>query len=239
MQFLILPSGIVVLLVVVALVMAVFARARRHAWWALAGASVVYVVFASGPVAFELLSSLERRYTGISEPVDRDIDTIVVLAAYAERNWKFAPDGRINRAAGLRLFEAVRIYRQLRNARVVISGREVVPEIMRDTLVKHGIPLNRIVLESASSSTYESGVNLRSIVGDKRFVLVTSAGHMPRAMAVMKKQQLNAVPAPTDFMVLGVMQGRHMWPTSEHLLMSDLAVHEHLGMWWYALSDHI
>ena len=239
MQFFILPSGIVVLLVVVALAMAMIARVRRHAWWALAGASTVYLVFASGPVAFELLSTLERRYPIVSEPVDRDIDTVVVLAAYAERNWKYAPEGRINRASGLRLFEAVRLYHQLKNARVVISGREVVPEIMRDVLVKHGVPPSRIVVDSASGSTYESGVNLRAIVGDKRFLLVTSAGHMPRAMAVMTKQQLNAVPVPTDFMVLGVMQGRHMWPTSEHLLMSDLAVHEHLGMWWYALSDQI
>ena len=42
---------------------------------------------------------------------------------------------------------------------------------------------------------------VKEIVGKDKFILVTSASHMLRAMALFRKQGMEPIPAPTDYMV--------------------------------------
>ena len=39
------------------------------------------------------------------------------------------------------------------------------------------------------------------MIGREKFILVTSAAHMPRSMALFRKRGLQPIPAPADFQV--------------------------------------
>jgi uncharacterized SAM-binding protein YcdF (DUF218 family) len=66
------------------------------------------------------------------------------------------------------------------------------------------VPGESILAESASRNTHENAEFTREVLvehGLWRVLLVTSALHMPRALATFTSAGIEAVPAPTDFTV--------------------------------------
>jgi uncharacterized SAM-binding protein YcdF (DUF218 family) len=66
-----------------------------------------------------------------------------------------------------------------------------------------GVPKSAILEEPDSLNTYENAVNVKKILdahGIHRILLVTSAWHMPRSLLIFKKQGIDAIAAPTDFL---------------------------------------
>lgn len=83
-----------------------------------------------------------------------------------------------------------------------VEGSEA--ENMATILELMGIPRKAMVLESRSLNTYENAVYTKEILDRrkiKKILLVTSAAHMPRSLAIFKKQGINAIPAPADIMI--------------------------------------
>ncbi len=78
--------------------------------------------------------------------------------------------------------------------RPVVSGRE---SGVREWDVKS----EDIVLETKATDTKDHPIYVKKIVGKDRFILVTSASHMPRAMALFRKHGMEPIAAPTDYMV--------------------------------------
>ena len=69
-----------------------------------------------------------------------------------------------------------------------------------------GIDPARIVLESRSRTTYENALFLRDMLHPspgQRYVLVTSAFHMPRAVGTFRKHGFDVVPWPVDYRTHG------------------------------------
>jgi len=78
---------------------------------------------------------------------------------------------------------------------------------------------------------------VENIVNDERFILVTSAAHMPRVMVLFKKQGLAPIPAPTDYRIKtrqSINPGM-FFPSASNLLNAENAIHEYLGMIWAKL----
>jgi uncharacterized SAM-binding protein YcdF (DUF218 family) len=73
-------------------------------------------------------------------------------------------------------------------------------------LASWGIPESAILTETESINTYENAVYSKLMLdqhGLKTVLLVTSAMHMPRALATLRSAGINATPAPTDFEASG------------------------------------
>jgi uncharacterized SAM-binding protein YcdF (DUF218 family) len=71
-----------------------------------------------------------------------------------------------------------------------------------EPLQVYGVPPDSIILEGNSRNTHENAVNTAAIWRDKHFrsgLLVTSAFHMPRALASFRKLGLELAPWPADF----------------------------------------
>ncbi|MDY6783553.1 MAG: YdcF family protein [Cyanobacteriota bacterium] len=113
---------------------------------------------------------------------------------------------------GDRVLYAAYLYKQKKAPYIIASGGRVQwrgggPSEaldMADLLTEIGVPRDAILLEPDSLNTYQNAVNTRKILQQrdfKRILLVTSALHMPRSLAIFKKQGINAIPAPTDFLV--------------------------------------
>jgi uncharacterized SAM-binding protein YcdF (DUF218 family) len=74
-------------------------------------------------------------------------------------------------------------------------------------------------------------------LGAEPFVLITSAAHMPRAMAIFRSQGMNPVPAPTDFRLRWEPAYDHWLPTTGALGKTESAFHEYLGSAWHWLTQ--
>lgn len=239
-EHLLLPSGIITVLMMLGIIAWWTPRFRRMAIVPLSAAVLLYLVLGSGSMAFWIMSHLEYEYPPEQEAATgKAPDTMVVLSGYAQANPLIPISGQVNVSSGFRVLEAARIFHRTRKMTIIISGNDEVPLIMRELLADMDVSEKSITTDIISSNTYESAVNLRDRLMGKRFYLVTSAGHMPRAMGVFQKQGLEPVPAPTNYLSTPSMSSWNILPNGQHLAISDLGVHEYLGLIWYRLLGRL
>ncbi|VAW73274.1 hypothetical protein MNBD_GAMMA15-658 [hydrothermal vent metagenome] len=228
---LILPSNLIVVLLVVGVAMLMFTRLRRWTGMVFGASILVYVVFGSGPVAFSLLGSLEYRYPKLGSEINNPaISNIVILTGYAEADPLIPSSSELNPASLYRVTEALLIYRQHPSRKIVISGRGEVPLLMQKLMVLMGVPDIALSLDTGAKNTCASAKNLMSLLGETRFFLVTSAGHMPRAVNCFTHEGAKIAPAPTHFLSRKNPLAATYLPSPKHLLLSDLAIAEYVAM---------
>lgn len=146
----------------------------------------------------------------------------------------------------VRLIEAIRLYRQVPGGKLVLSGGKAFDpvsdaEVMAKVASGLGVNKQDIILEEESKDTKDQARQIKKIVGGDRFVLVTSASHMPRAISLFKRQGMNPIPAPTGHLVRKP-QGFDpisFYPTSRGLHKIERAMHEYLGIAWARLRGQI
>src|SRR5207248_10072596 len=71
-------------------------------------------------------------------------------------------------------------------------------------VLEEGVAENRIVLEERSRSTHENAVFAKELIRPstaETWILVTSAFHMPRAVASFRAVDWPVIPYPVDFKV--------------------------------------
>jgi uncharacterized SAM-binding protein YcdF (DUF218 family) len=134
----------------------------------------------------------------------------------------------------------------LPQSKLVLSGGIVFdpkPEARTMFAVASALGVNQvnITLDIASKDSKDQALRIKEITGNERFVLVTSASHLPRAMALFQAQGMNPIPAPTDFWLKesqSVNPG-DFFPRIGNLKKMERAVHEYLGILWAKLRGQI
>jgi uncharacterized SAM-binding protein YcdF (DUF218 family) len=134
----------------------------------------------------------------------------------------------------------------LAGSKLILSGGrgfDPVPnaKIMADVAIAIGLDKEDLVLESLSKDTEDEARLVQKIVGDDRFVLVTSAFHMPRSVALFKKLGMKPLPAPTGHQVKE-RQGRSpamVFPRADNLRKAEMAFHEYLGSVWARIRGQV
>ena len=104
-----------------------------------------------------------------------------------------------------------------------------------------GVAAGRIELEDKSRNTFENALFSKALVMPKpgeRWLLVTSAYHMPRAVGVFRQAGFPVEAYPVDWRTRGSGDFARLFSTvSEGLSRTDTAVHEWLGLMVYRLTD--
>lgn len=97
----------------------------------------------------------------------------------------------------------------------------------------------RIYIENQSQNTFENAVNVKQLLQELHYqhiLLVSSAFHMPRALAVFEEAEIKVTPAPTDYYYNRMdYQFGDFLPNSLALRHTYLALHELIGAFWYRL----
>lgn len=233
----ILPSNLVFLFLVLGVTASIWRGIRKAALCFFSIGAGCYFIFGSGPVSYWLLSNLEYYYqpfTSIEE--GRPVEGIVVLAGYAVSDPSFPISSRVNDATLFRLSEAMVISRQMPSAKVILSGPNDMTSVMKELVVAIGVSPAAVVQAQGSSKTSENIKTLQSILKEKCFILITSAGHMPRAMMLSRQLGYEPIPAPTDFYTTKDIFRSNWLPSPFHLKCSDFAVHEYAAMMYYLLK---
>lgn len=202
---------------------------------------LVLLIFSLGVTSHKLLKNLESQYLPLQE-IPEGVNTIVVLGGGFGGNIHYPANTRINSASLSRLVEGVRLYRILETNGVkpvlILSGGRVFrsytteAENMKNSALILGVALPSMIVENGSLDTYEEALYLKSRLQDKPFILVTSATHMPRAMALFKKQGMHPIPAPTQYFAIRNLGLAKYIPDSRFLNNSEIALHEYIGLVW-------
>lgn len=207
---------------------------RRCAPWLLSTAMLLLLVLSSGWTATALLSPLERAYPAM---LQRDgqpaAAAVVVLGAYGVADSELPISSWPNDAALFRVVEAAHLRARCGACLLFVTGSSPTVDVMAQVLVSLGVPEAALVIDGNANTTVDSARNLEARLRGAQFLLVTSAGHMPRAMLAFRAQGLAPLPAPTDFRSPRSLGAANPWPTPHNLQLSDLAVREHLGLLWY------
>lgn len=211
---------------------------------------IVLCVLSLTPVSNALTYSLEKHYRPILN-VPVNVRYIVVLGGGVRVNPDIGPANTQLASSSLsRLVEGIRLYRLMQRqnqaAKLILSGGSVfqsphISGIMRNTAVMLGVSRNDLVMERGSKNTYQEAQFLKKILGKKPFLLVTSATHMKRSMALFRAAGTNPIAAPTQYLshTNDYSAARYLLPRSSALVNDDLSLHEYLGMIWAQANDQL
>ncbi|MCJ2058885.1 YdcF family protein [Methylobacterium sp. J-048] len=201
------------------------------------------------PLSALILLPLEQRFAAY--PVaDRAPPTGIIVLGGAIMTGVAEARGQIvvNDAAERQIYFAD-LARRFPDARLVFTGGSGVvgggtPEA---DIVSHeadpmGLPRSRLILENRSRNTYENATFSAALVQPKpgeRWLLVTSAWHMPRAIGCFRQAGFTVDAFPVDYRTRGwVDVTRFKGFASDGLLQLDLAVKEWIGLVVYRLAGY-
>lgn len=235
-------------LVLLALTLALLALRRVRAATGLLLVVLVGLYAASTPfVADHLSGVLERQYPPRPIASVPSADVIVLLGGAVDPMLppRQAPD--LNEHAD-RIMLAADLYRAGKAQVIIASGgnwrypslSETEASGMRDVLVRFGVPLAAVVLEDGAADTAGNARLSGAVMAQHGWhtaLLVTSALHMPRALATFRRAGLDVIPVTTDvndapspdWPVLALL------PKPAALVHTGDAVHELIGMAYYRL----
>jgi uncharacterized SAM-binding protein YcdF (DUF218 family) len=154
-----------------------------------------------------------------------------------------------------RAFGAMRVWKQGVASKMVLTGGllewttdELVPEAssMFDLMGEHfSVDSADVILESMAQNTKDNAVYTREALMAAGLgldiILVTSAYHMPRSVAVFEKAGFTVAPAPTGYFAdKNFSRNPLRWlPSAAALFESTVALREYLGMAVYKIMGWI
>lgn len=169
------------------------------------------------------------------------IKWIVVLGGGHSSDPKVPATSNLYPGTLYRLIEGIELHRRLPGSRLVVSGSAIwrsdsEAAAMARTAEALGVERQNIVLEEKANDTEEQATLIKPIVGTDAFILVTTASHMPRAVALFSKAGMTPIPAPTDYKVAEAdYMPRDYYPSPGNLSKSEVVAYETLGSLWSRL----
>jgi uncharacterized SAM-binding protein YcdF (DUF218 family) len=244
--FFAIPSNLVVAVGIAGLVLLATRWARAGRW--LIGLSLVALALLGlSPLGNALFIPLEDRFP----PWDSSRgppDGILVLGGAISPDVSLARDEVALNESAERLTVAAELARRYPDARVLFSGGS--GALMHDEgseapfaareLEGLGIARKRILLEDRSRNTVENALYSKQIAQPKpgeRWLLVTSAYHLPRAVGVFRKAGFAVEPYPVDWRTRGAADALRPFPTvGDGLRRADTAMREWVGLAVYWIT---
>ncbi len=109
---------------------------------------------------------------------------------------------------------------------------------MAEIAAKFGLP--KVEAYDAANDTRSSALLLHRRLAGEKFLLVSSAYHLPRAVYLFRRVGLSPIPYPAfRLAVSGKVSFYDFWPDPFNLFRANRAMHEYLGLAFYWLEDHI
>ncbi len=241
------PVGMICILIVTGLLLH---KRKRLQTTAFLLAFLVLFICGNRWFSIALARSLEWRYLPL-DPLP-SADVILVLGGSTEPSLYPRSAVEVN-SAGDRVLYAADLYAQKKAPQILLSGGRISwlgeqsssPAVdMQQILLRFGIPEQKMWLQTESRNTEEDARFCLDILKEndvKRILLVTSAMHMPRALALFQGNGIEIIPAPTDYTVTeqGWNELFHpdinsffvdLMPNASSLSLTTTVMKEYIGM---------
>lgn len=233
-----LPLPFLLLLMALAMALLWCTRFQKTAKNLLTVSWAILLLLSLQPVADRLLKPIETHYPTLktSEPVRY----IVVLGGSYTWNQAWAPSSNLLNNNLPRLAEGIRLWQANPGAKMVFTGAAAgnnpvsSAEASARVAASLGVPRSSIITLDSPKDTEEEAIAVAKTIGGERFILVTSASHLPRALVFFHHRGLDPIPAPAN--QLAINSPLNSWervvPSPYWLMHSDRAVYETLGRIW-------
>jgi uncharacterized SAM-binding protein YcdF (DUF218 family) len=249
--FLLQPSTLIALLIGYGAILIWTGWARWGRRFVSIGA-ILLLLAGLSPLGNALILPLEDRFPRANLDVPPPPMGFVVLGGAEDTLVATARRVPALNEAGDRMVEAAMLARRFPEAKIAFSGGDpgifyhanTEAEGAEALLTALGVPKDRLILESQSRDTYENAVFLKEeltrqggLGPGKRWLLITSAYHMPRAMGAFRKAGFDLEPWPVDYRTRGAEDlTRPFDKVSEGLRRVDVASREWVGLLAYWLD---
>jgi uncharacterized SAM-binding protein YcdF (DUF218 family) len=244
--FFAIPSNIVILIGIVGALM-LRTRYARAGWRLVIASLVLLAVFGLSPAGNALIVPLEQRFPAWDHGRGPPNGIVVLGGAITPDVSHARNDVALNEAAE-RLTAVADLARRYPEARIIFSGGAAAllfdarpeAEFALRLFESFGIAPGRVIAEDKSRNTVENALFSKALAQPKlgeRWLLVTSAFHMPRSVGVFRRAGFPIEPHPVDWRTRGTSDALRPFPTlGEGLRRTDIAVREWVGLAVYWLT---
>jgi uncharacterized SAM-binding protein YcdF (DUF218 family) len=224
-----------------------FSKRRRVGGCLLACCVAALLIFGCSPIGALMLLPLETRFPPWN-PEAGDPAGIIVLGGGVDAELTAARGTPALASSGARLVVAAELAYRYPKARLVYVGGNgslraadlSEAEAAEDIFKNLGVREDRVQLERNSRNTDENVRFVMNLINPRpceRWLLVTSASHIPRSIGLFRKAGFSVEPYPVDW-------GTRGWSDSYEfqtnfiggLILTDRAAHEWLGLIAYRLT---
>ena len=220
--------------------------ATRYAKILLGCASAFALTVALLPLGDWLVSPLESLFPPLERLPER-VDGIIVLGGFVDPSRSHSWQQVQSNQAAERLWAFTALARHYPQAQLLFSGgsgaltaqslkeTEQIPALLQEA----GLGARAITLEEQSRNTYENVLFSKALAApqpQQRWLLITSAAHMPRSVGIFCAQHWSVLPYPVDYRSDRERLWRVELRFAEHLQDLRDASREWIGLLAYYLT---
>jgi uncharacterized SAM-binding protein YcdF (DUF218 family) len=244
--FFAIPSNLVASVGVLGLLLLPTRLARAGRWLACTSLAIL-VILGLSPIGNALIIPLEQRFPPWDAAGAAPTGIIVLGGALSPHVSAARKEVALNEAAE-RLTVAADLARRYPDLRIIFTGGSaslifddgIEAEFAGRAFESLGVAPARIVLEDRSRNTVENALFSKAIAQPKpgeRWLLLTSAYHLPRAVGVFRQAGFAVEPYPVDWRTAGTEDALRPFATlGDGLRRTDTAVREWVGLAAYWLT---
>ena len=253
--FVLQPSTLIALLICYGSILIWTGWARWGRRFVTAGA-ILLLIAGLSPLGNALILPLEDRFARADLDAPPAPTGFILLGGVEDRLVGTARHAPTLNEAGERIVETAMLARRFPQAKIAFTGGDAGILYKSDSeaagaaalLTALGVPREQLILEANARDTYENAVFLKEelvkageLGPGARWVLITSAYHMPRAMGSFRAAGFQVEPWPVDYRTRGSADlTRPFDKVSEGLRRVDVAMREWVGLvayWVTGRSD--
>jgi uncharacterized SAM-binding protein YcdF (DUF218 family) len=200
-----------------------------------------FLIFSFQPFSNALLSPLENSYPSLLQTPK--VNYILVLGSGHKSDESLSITSQVKMVAINRLVEGIKHYKNLENAKLIVSGYGSNDEnshaFMQEKLaISLGVKQEDIIRLDTTKDTKEEAIEAKRIVEDEALILVTSASHMKRAVLLFQKEGLHVIASPTNHLAYED-DSYSAYFSAKNIRNSETAIHEYLGLLYSYLRNEI
>lgn len=236
------PSNLIAFMLLAGLVLLAFKRPSARAFLVLG----TFMIAAGGllPIGDWLLSPLENRFPSRAEQLPDHVDGIIILGGGEMPHLSYTRGQVILNDHSERLVSGAMLARHYPQARIIHTGGSGKRSEMLESQVAKGFFAGlgltgaRFIYEDRSVNTFENATTTLKLAKPRpgeTWLLVTSAFHMPRAVAAFRQAGWQVTPYPAGYYTSPGMADLGRPNVGKNLEKLDLAVHEWVGLAAYKM----
>lgn len=225
------PLGMVTILFVLGIYFLYKSKYAKAELFLLSSFGLLYL-FSYPAFANLLAQNLENQYPKYE--YNQSVEYIHVLGNGHNTDADQPISSHLNAASTKRVLEGIIIYNKMPGSKLIFTGyagnTNTSSAKMNSILaLSLGVKNEDMLLSSKPVDTREEAIFTKSVLGDKPFILVTSATHMPRAMMIFESLGMHPIAAPTNYYKENY-RGLLREPSVSAFYISTVSLHEYFGM---------
>ena len=241
--FLVEPDNLLVLLLFIGSIL-LWKQRIKTAKWFFTLLSLLVLVIGLFPVGEWLLYPLESKFK--ANPELEQVDGIIVLSGGLDPTLSAMWQQTVVNNSAERVLASLVLMKKFPNAQLVYTGgsgrltnqQYKAADAALQFYKEHGLDTTRIIFERESRNTSENVIFTKKLVNpakDEKWLLITTAWHMPRSVAIFCKSEWSVIPYPVDYRTKPKKLFRIDWSFGGHLRNLSIGIKEWLGRVAYSV----